>query len=77
MRQQSIDQGASLKGVPRPWGSTASSVLPGSAESLLEPSILPVPKGGGVHSHPAQVQQLQGLPRPGLPGTSGRKGLSA
>lgn len=48
MRQQSIDQGASLKGVPRPWGSTASSVLPGSAESLLEPSILPVPKGGGA-----------------------------
>lgn len=48
MRQQSIDQGASLKGVPRLWGSTASSVLPGSAESLLEPSILPVPKGEGV-----------------------------
>lgn len=45
VRQQWIDQEASLKGVPRPWGFTVSSVLPGSAGSVLEPSILPVPKG--------------------------------
>lgn len=45
MRQQWIDQESSLKGVPRPWGSTINSALPGSAGSVLEPSILPVPKG--------------------------------
>lgn len=44
MRQQSIEQEASLKGLPRPWRSTASRVLPGSAESVPDPSTLPVPK---------------------------------
>lgn len=45
VRQQSSKQEASLQGAPRPWGSEASSALPGSAEPVMDTSILPVPRG--------------------------------
>lgn len=44
VRQQSIEQEPSLKGLPRPWRSAASRALPGSAEPVPDPSILLVPR---------------------------------
>lgn len=72
--RQSIEQDACLKGLPRPWRPAASRALPGSAEPVQTlPSSL-FPRGSVVHSYLAQQWQLEGLPRPGLAGRSGRKG---
>lgn len=79
VRQQSTEQEASLKGLPRPWRSAASRVLPGSAEPILDLSILLVPRrwayiatwlsSGSWKAHPRLALLAEMGGKVGVPGT--------